>query len=236
MPAFPDYPPGGGPIATIAEFDADLHTALLARRERLGAASGLEVFYDARLDRGWILNHYEIDLATLFATEFSQFEHYVEIGAGAGQLSLLLAMNGLSVFAVEARESRFACLEELRSVLGAKYPGVREARLVQSWFPAGLPDIDFSRSICFMACMVEAGAEPFEPERSILRGMQGFGAAIIDMTRFGRIRRTPETQAELVRDLRLEGYSDPVLLGAGKGWYDGMLALIRPIRQRVTGP
>ena len=225
MPRFPDYPSGGGAVATIAEFDADMHAALLARRERLGEASGLEGFYDGRLDRGWILNHYEIDLATLFATEFSQFEHYVEIGAGAGQLSLLLAALGLSVFAVEARKGRFACLTEAQSVLGAKYPGARRATLVQSWFPAGLPDIDFSRSVCFLACMVEAGAEPFEPER----GMRGFGAAIIDMTRFGRIRRTPETQAELVRDLRQEGYSDPVLLGAGKGWYDGILALIRPI-------
>jgi len=78
-----------------------------------------------------------------------------------------------------------------------------------------------------MACVVGRANAEFTIERSILAGMCPFRACVIDLTRFGHIRRTPETQRELLELLRDEDYSEPLHLGVTKGWHDGMLVAIR---------
>ena len=237
MHTFPNYPPGGHLIPTIAEFDADVFAFLQDWFDRLGAEeSGLGGFYEARLTRGFILNHYEIDLANLFATEWHDFEHYVEVGAGMGELAFLLGALGFSVIAIEGDRKRFAAMQALRTVLSAKYPGVANVRPIQSLFPSGLPPADYSNSVCFMACVVDAANPTFDMERSILRGMREFGTCVIDLTRFGQIRRSPALQTELLNLLREEGYSEPVHLGVTRGWYDGTLVAIRSVHHAARRP
>ena len=230
MHTFPNYPPGGHLIPTIAEFDADVFAFLQDWFDRLGAEeSGLGGFYEARLTRGFILNHYEIDLANLFATEWHDFEHYVEVGAGMGELAFLLGALGFSVIAIEGDRKRFAAMRELRTVLSAKYPGVAQVRIFNDFFPNSLPVQDYSRSVCFLPCVIADDSPGVDVELSLFRGMRLFRANVIDMTRLIHYRRTPESQRGLIELLRAEGFSDPVYIGAQKGWKDGVLAVVRPI-------
>jgi len=229
MHDFPTYPPGGQLIPTMAEFDADVFAFLRDWHDRHGAESGLDRFYEARLERGFILNHYEIDLANLFAAEWHHFEHYVEVGAGMGELGFLLGALGFSVVAIEGDRKRFAGMAAMQTALSAKYPGVAKVRLVNDFFPKSLPDQDYSRSICFLPCVIANDSPGVEIELSLFPGMRLFGPDIIDMTRLVHYRRTPETQRELVELLRAEGFAEPVYIGAQKGWNDGILAVVRPV-------
>ena len=89
--------------------------------------SGFYGYYTHLAERGVAFQSYEKALVRFMIDHASGFERYVEIGAGIGQLSALLATHGLITISVEGDESRARAARALRDALAQHFPTVSQS-------------------------------------------------------------------------------------------------------------
>jgi hypothetical protein len=211
---------------------ADAVNALLIgmmaeRFAQMGAdEGGLYGFYSERLKHGQGLIHYDIGLAEWITKNVPKTDVIVDIGSGFGQFPILLAANGYASIAAEIDLRRHTGL--LRAIEAVRYLNPEWARLITPLFqnyPSPIEAIAGRRSLGVFACFV--GTATLEEERAMIAGLRQFTSSIIDLSRFGRMKRdTPEQVAEFRNMLTQEGIEivAPVL-----AWDYGQYVLVRPV-------
>jgi hypothetical protein len=187
----------------LDEFSALFLEFLDSRAATLGAeGGGLYDFYLRRLKLRRALLNSEDLAATTILNELPRYASYVEIGCGFGQLCSLLAINRLTVSAIECDAARFSGLDELRTLVASRWPEA-QSRLtaVMSRFPCPLPGTIPAVSLVITTNLIHGTS--FEAEQAIIDGMSAYAAALVDTLRFCRDRTTAEDWAEL--DARFDG-------------------------------
>jgi hypothetical protein len=170
-----------------AEVINALSIGVMAERfQQLGAdESGLFNFYVQRMETGQALIHYDLLLAAWCLDNVSRSTILVDIGAGIGQFSALMAANGYMTVACENDSRRFKALQSLHHALG---------KLNSAWgdylettsraYPFTIEGLVGRESMAVCSCLV--GTFTLEEERAMVRGLRQFSSALIDPHRFGR--------------------------------------------------
>lgn len=213
-----------------ADLAADCVQFLKQREARMGVeGSGLYNHYAQRLAKGEFFARSDLQMARFCAKMLSAFDTFVEVGCGVGELSLLIAQQGLKAIGIESDWKRAACAGDLKLSLIGKYPQIAaNARIMYGTFPAPLPEgTDIHRCALLCGCLVATHT----PEQALefVREMHTYPLAIIDISRFLKIRRDPVARQELLYLLEAVGFEQPVPIGPPKDW-DGEFVALTPRR------
>jgi hypothetical protein len=187
--------------------------------------SGLYNFYVSRLEAGKALIHYDLLLGAWCLANVSRSTIIVDIGAGLGQFSALMAANGFTTIACENDGGRFEALQALHYALGRLNPTWGDRlETTNRAYPFTIEGLVGRESLAICSCLV-ATVTP-EVERQMAAGLRQFTSALIDPHRFGRKKRdTPEELLETMALLKAEGLSEPEPV---LKWDNGHFHRVRP--------
>jgi SAM-dependent methyltransferase len=187
---------------------------LRARIDAMGAGpAGLETYYEGFARRGIGFSGYEQPIAEFLAAR-RRYGRYLDIGAGIGQIALLLAANGMTAVGVDQNRRVVAAMQDLFSTLGRDYP----LTSLQALFPDPqlAPDRD---TILVFSNFIRT--ETDEREAEVVAGCAGYGGIVMDLVRFVRARAVPELWDELSGRIEGLGYRPPEIFKSwGKPRYD----------------
>lgn len=204
--------------------NSDLAAILVAiashRLHRLGEIeSGAYNYYASRLRAGWIFTEYDLAIAAALVEGKLAFDAVHEVGAGFGQLALLLAWNGIKAIGFERDPRTFATARLLWDAIKLIEPEAgSRARIVETVFPPqpdfgylgrfGVspdlrlegdrfpPDNDFADTAGSLVLATNL-AVTLSPERQqeVVRAMRAYRYALIDVDRFfGQATRPQERE------------------------------------------
>ncbi len=181
--------------------------AVIERRLALGLReSGLEAYYASRLSSGNAFPSYVRLIARAIAEGGPGRDMIMEVGAGLGELPMLLAAHGFCTCALERNKLRVAAIEELRSALAGDIPGFADRVTIhRGSFPCGVPGVDPANTLLISTCLVFT-PKPGE-EEDVVRGMLEYGSVIVDVARLVRYRRLPSQWPEVEERFAAAGYS-----------------------------
>jgi SAM-dependent methyltransferase len=187
---------------------------LRSRIAAMGAGpGGLKNYYEGFAQRGVGFNNYEQPIVEFLAAR-RRYRRYLDVGAGIGQLALLLAANGMNAVAVEQDRLVIAAMRELYATLDNDYP----LTTLQALFPDPqlVPDRDTVLVFCnFMRTETDAR------EAEIVAGCAGYGGIVMDLVRFVRPRAVPDLWDELAGRIERLGYRAPeVFMTWGRPRYE----------------
>jgi hypothetical protein len=161
------------------------------------------------METGQALIHYDLLLAAWCVENVPRSTIIVDIGAGIGQFSALMAAIGYVTVACEYDGSRYEALQALHHALGrlnAAWGGRLE--ITNRAYPFPIEGLIGRESLAVCSCLV--GTFTLEEERQMVGGLRQFSSALIDPHRFGRKKRdTPEELEEILALLKAEGLSEP---------------------------
>jgi len=142
------------------------------------------------------LMEYEERLARYLLANFAG-HHIVHAGTGVGTLPCALACNGMTVTAIEGLHARVASAQRIRGAIVGIWPEVDQRYdIIEGTFPEALPATLCGPDI-ILAFTNVASAWDEEQETSIIRSMQRFGQAVLDLRLFGHVRNEEADRNEL---------------------------------------
>ncbi len=192
------------------------------RLERNGIeATGAYNYYKVRLDRGELLQEYELAIARELIRRKGSVNEVVEVGSGFGQLVFLLAWNGFGATGIEFNRDRARMAEDLRAIVSIADSGLSgRISLFEGKFPlANLPPPG-PQSLIVTTNLV--ATHTLAEQKAFVSAMRAYTYALVDIQRLFESRATEEEQQPAL-DLFVEaGYGPPELflsLGAAGKYY-----------------
>ncbi|WP_422000293.1 hypothetical protein [Reyranella sp.] len=161
-----------------------LKAVLEGRLASLGPyESGLFNFYVRKLAHDALLSQSDLQALGILRARRGQFGRLWEIGPGVGQLSIMLALDGHQVVAVEHDARRAAALAATLEVLaGIDRPARDRISVVEGSFPEVLgPDESVERDA--IVCLGCAFTAPEARYRAFEAALSRFAVGVIDFAR-----------------------------------------------------
>jgi SAM-dependent methyltransferase len=153
---------------------------------------------------------YDIAIADFVTEHCASFGRFVEIGAGIGQQSMLLAVRRYRTWAVEATDHMTALAERaFARVKDRVYPDLPNyMSMVKDIFPNRAQEYVTSDSVlCFPS--LSWGLTP-EEEVRVLNTIGMAGGVILTLRSFFKARETTEERDILIDQIRQQGFGAPV--------------------------
>jgi 2-polyprenyl-3-methyl-5-hydroxy-6-metoxy-1,4-benzoquinol methylase len=168
--------------------------------------SGAGVFYGQILEQGRLAQSYDLKVANWLLENLDPGMPVLEVGAGVGALSLLLALSGRRVVALDLDPKRIALGNQIKERL-AELVGheIDNLEFVRARFPDDSLPLNPADSAVVITNMV-FGWDAAQ-QLAMLRSIGGFQRALVDADRFGVRRSAPgerEAFDALARDAGLE--------------------------------
>jgi hypothetical protein len=160
------------------------------------------------------LAHYDRAIARFVIEQCPLATRFVEVGAGIGQESMLLALHGLPAYAVEWFADHIDMMKRLRQRLAERIDRTLPDRMtpVHDWFPRCAEDyIDEGALLAFPTLSTRIDDDL---ERQILQAMQRAAGVILSLKDFFRHRPDRADQDALVARIRDHGFGAPVIVRA----------------------
>ena len=148
-------------------------------------------------------------------------DRLVEIGAGIGQLSMLVALQGMRSIGVEAASAHAAMMTRLLGRLEEEVDPTIRARMspVSDFYPNRAHEYVTSRSIIAFPSL-SFGID-VETERSILDSLRLASGVVLSLGGFFRPREAAAEQEELVAQIAGRGFGEPEVVYAWQDWEMG---------------
>ena len=160
-------------------------------------------------EQGLGLAPYDKAVASFVDQNCRDFSRFVEIGAGLGQMSILLAAYGLPTTAIESSVKNFQDMELLAShvedrlVLGLRrYLSTRNI-----WFPNGAEEYIDHGTLLFFTNLT-FGIDDETHER-MLDAIGNAGGVVLNLACFFRKRASPAEQQLLIEKVCSRGFDPP---------------------------
>jgi predicted RNA methylase len=202
--------PKGEPLgleAAVALIDR-VGVETLKERIALGGVegSGAGAFYAQIVGRGHLAQGYDVAVARWLLENLDPTTPILEIGAGVGALSLLLAAAGRAVVAVDLDARRVDIGREIATRAAAALgQELGDLRFVEAKFPLEPSPVPRNTAVVVITNMVFGWND--EEQRAMLAEIARFEGAIVDADRFGVQRSTPEARDAFDVAVRLAGLS-----------------------------
>lgn len=164
------------------------------------------------------LAHYDKAIAHFVIERCSFADSFVEIGAAAGQESILLAMMGMSTCAVGWNADNFDMMKRLVARIAERLDPDLPKRMTtrDDYYPDRAVEYVDAKTI--VAFPTLSGALDAVRERAILDSLRSAGGVILSLYDFYRHRAQPAEQAELIAQIRELGFGAPVDVRAWDKW------------------
>jgi hypothetical protein len=158
--------------------------ALAERLVTMGEdASGLYNYYAKKLRHGALLGECDLHALHMLRQHVGQFRRVWEIGAGVGQLTAMLALEGYEVVAMDRDVRRYAAMTAVLDVLECHDPAAR-SRVATRFgsFPAVLDEKDDVRAdaVLVLGCTFTAAESEY---RAFSDALPRFTFGLIDFPR-----------------------------------------------------
>jgi SAM-dependent methyltransferase len=173
------------------------------RRQRMGELeSGLNAYYGQFVKTSTGLAWYDESIADFIESRFTVAPSCLDVGAGVGQLSALLAARGIEATAIEYNGRTFAAASDLKKMmqeqLGISYG------LELAFFPD--PRISADGSLVIFTNVLNSNFV----ESAALRACRRASGIIMDLVRFGVPRGTAHGWGELSARVMALGFQSPI--------------------------
>jgi len=162
---------------------ATLNATLADRLSAMGPEeSGLYSYYVRKLEHDALFSQCDLQALEILRMRTGQFGRVWEIGPGVGQLSIMLALDGHQVVAVESESRRAAALLALLDAL-EKIDGSARDRIavVQGSFPEALDALDPVErdAVVCLGCTFTAVESKYS---AFAAALARFGLGVIDFS------------------------------------------------------
>jgi hypothetical protein len=157
---------------------------------------------------------YDRAIARFVVEQCSFATRFVEVGAGIGQESMLLALQGVPTYAIEWLADHIDMMTRLRRRLAERIDRTLPDRMtpVHDWFPKCADSyVDEGTLLAFPTLSTRIDEEL---EREIFHAMQRAAGVILSLKDFFRHRPDPADQDALVARIRDHGFDAPVIVRA----------------------
>jgi hypothetical protein len=177
------------------------------------ASQGEELYQWYRLrfvPRDIGLAPYNVAIADFVTEHCGEFGRCIEIGAGIGQQSMLLALRKRQTLMIDANFEIFAmATRAFERIANRVYPELPTyMTMIYDWFPDRAPEYVTPDSIlCFPT--LSWSTTP-EQDGKILDTIGSAGAVILSLRQFYRPRDLAEEQSILVEQIRTRGFDPPI--------------------------
>ena len=196
-------------MESVAQRISPVILDFLAKRlaEKGQDPSGLFGYYRDFLDRQTAFAAYDVPIAEFIARNARDYARYVEIGAGVGQLAVLLAADGFEAVAVEGDRRRFEAARDLFEAVASRMEGTGpRLRALHAFFPSPKVDMIDNDTLVIFTNIVHGSCD----EEAMLSACSAAGGIIMDLVRFTKMRGSAESWSELVERVRSFGFAPPV--------------------------
>ena len=179
-------------------------------------------WYETRyISVGVGLSIIEREIAEFVLKKFGNSMRVVEVGAGVGQCSILLAACGVTVAPIEGNDNHFGMMERLCGKVADKYEILnRNFFPINGVYPevseeaiAGKPSILMFPSISW--------TQTKEEEEEAMKAMKMAKGIILGLTWHFRERSSEEEKQELIDRIMMEGFSEPEDIFSWDDWSFG---------------
>lgn len=159
--------------------------------------SGLDGYYQMKLEKRALLTPLDLGVIAFLRANRSRWPRIWDIGAGVGQVSAMLAIEGFEVIAVEVNNRRHAALAQVTvPMLEHYYPAARQRfHERHASFPEIIAPDDVRGDIALVLCC------PFTAEEGVYEtfrlGLMEFDAALVEFRAL--FVRVDEPGDEIVR-------------------------------------
>jgi len=161
--------------------------------------------YLIRQNRGFV--HYDRPIVE-FLAKLPRAKRYIDVGAGIGQLSVLLACHGMTAIAVEGDSKRAMAAGALQDrIRTADADMASRLSFVKCWFPAPAVPVDRDSILIFTNVITDLSDRIEQP---MLEACSEAGGVVVDLVRFTRARSSVERWNDLTSRFRRQGFSDPI--------------------------
>jgi 2-polyprenyl-3-methyl-5-hydroxy-6-metoxy-1,4-benzoquinol methylase len=181
-----------------------------ALKERIASAgvggSGAGAFYAQIVGRGRLVQHYDVAVARWLLANLDSSTPILEIGAGVGALSLVLAAAGRRMVALDLDTRRIDIGREIKARAEAALKDeMSNLDFVEAKFPVEPSPMLQATSFVVITNMVFGWDET--KQQAMLAEIARFEGAVIDADRFGVQRSTPREREAFDVAVRLAGLS-----------------------------
>ncbi len=191
--------------------------AMAARIAALGVIpSGAYDHYVKAVKAGQLLGPVEIAVVDVLES-LPPFDEYHEVRARLGVLAMLIATTGRTAVAIESDRLRHAASAAVFDAAAAEFPDVRPRfSLVRGRFPQIVEARTVKRSLAIFTDFIAT-----IDETEVLDSLGRYGAALIDIDRFGVQLTTDDERARVLSRFRAAGFEviRPLLDLGGQGRY-----------------
>jgi hypothetical protein len=156
------------------------------------------------------LARYDWAIADFVSARRQKFERFVEVGAGIGQQSILLATRGMRVWIVDANKEYVEMgARAISRVARSLSPALPQfVTQVLDWFPRRARDyISPEAVLSFPTLAATTTPEQFE---EMLINIGKAKAVILSLRHFMKVRATEAEQEALIEQIRNRGFGRPV--------------------------
>lgn len=164
-------------------------------------------YYVTRLSQGRFFPESDMAIAEYSRCHFDPQTRFCELGAGFGELSVLLALNGFRVTGFEGHSGRYGGAKAITDALRARGLPLDNMTLIDGLFPGALQlaAVDAKSTV-----LVSTNVTSVHVMANIDRIYRAFGLfdhLIIDVAKFGD-DRDAQAQESLLADLKGLGFTD----------------------------
>ena len=202
---------------TAVEFQVDHTIAMFLEEEYAAKGDKLYIWYrnsflaanNPRLTASIGLAPKDKAIARFVVERCDFATRFVEIGAGVGQASMLLARLGLPAFAVETSHVNFDMMMRARDYVSQRLDPELPERMtpISDFFPVHASEYVNSKTVLAFPSL-SFGIDA-EMERKILDALPLAGGVILSLTWFFKARDHAE-QESLIAQIRAKGFDAPV--------------------------
>jgi hypothetical protein len=173
-------------------------------RQRLGALgpieSGLD-YYVGMIEAENPFQPYDREIVRFALERAQRYSRYLEVGAGLGQLSALLAAEGLPSVAIEGDRRRAEAARAMHAWLSERVGRVAShMSVIEAVFPDEKVPVDGATLVLFTNVIHDDNGD------HTLAACKDAGGIVIDLCRFGRSRTTTDGWRALIRQIRDLGF------------------------------
>ncbi len=179
-------------------------------KEEYEASGDLYQWYRTRyLPNNIGLSRIDREIASFVLRRFGATRKTVEIGAGIGQCSQLLALCGVQAIGVEASFAHFEMMRRLTDRLSARFDLTLPQRLqpLRGFYPDDVgPYIDGQTIVIVPS--VGSSLTP-EQEIKVFDALRPADGVILGVRAFFRVRETEEERETMVEEIQKRGFGNP---------------------------